>query len=65
MLPIGMQLEGPGHMFDHRPLFFNLYMGPNLFHDVGPSVCSLHFNLRVEICSIPSGLSVCSFVAYL
>ena len=33
MLPIDVRLEGPGRMFDPRTLFFNLYMGPNLFHD--------------------------------
>ena len=33
MLPIDVRLEGPGCMFDPRPLFLNLYMDPNLFHD--------------------------------
>ena len=36
----------PGHMFDPRPLFFNLYMGPNLFHDMWAPrcvVCSILF----------------------
>ena len=36
MLPIDVRLEGPSRMFDPRPLFFNLYMGPNLFHDRCP-----------------------------
>ena len=57
MLPFDVRLEGPGRMFDPRPLFFNLYMGPNLFHDMWAPRC--------VVCSIPSGLSVCSFVAYL
>ena len=39
MLPIDVRLEGPGHMFDPRPLFFNLYMGPNLFHDMWAPRC--------------------------
>ena len=33
MLPIDVRLEGPGRMFDPHPLYFNLYMGPYLFHD--------------------------------
>ena len=33
MLAIDVQLEGPDRLFNPRPLFFNLYMGPNLFHD--------------------------------
>ena len=32
MLPIDMRLEGPCRMFDPRSLFFNSYMGPNIFH---------------------------------
>ena len=51
MLPIDVRLEGPGRMFDLRPLFFNLYMGPNLFHDrwaprcvvCGTLICGLKF----------------------
>ena len=39
MLPIDVRLEGPSRMFDHRPLFFNLYMGPNLFHDMWAPRC--------------------------
>ena len=39
MLPIDVRLEGPGRMFDPRPLFFNLYMGPNLFHDMWAPWC--------------------------
>lgn len=39
MLPIDVRLEGPGRMFDPRPLFFNLYMGPNLFHDMWAPRC--------------------------
>ena len=39
MLPIDERLEGPGSMFDRRPLFFNLYMGPNLFHDMWAPRC--------------------------
>ena len=41
MLTIDVRLEGPGRMFDARPLFFNLYMGPNLFHDMWAPRCSL------------------------
>ena len=33
MLPIDVQLEGHVRMFDPRPLCFNFYVGPNLFHD--------------------------------
>ena len=51
MLPTNVRLEGPGRMFDPRPLFFNLYMGPNLFHDrwapqcvvCGTSICGSKF----------------------
>ena len=39
MLPIDVWLEGPGRMFDPRPLFFNFYMGPNLFHDMWAPRC--------------------------
>ena len=39
MLPIDVRLEGPGRMFNPRPLFFNLYMGPNLFHDMWAPRC--------------------------
>ena len=39
MLPIVVRLVGPGRMFDPPPLFFNLYMGPNLFHDMWAPRC--------------------------
>ena len=39
MFPIDVRLEGPGRMFDPRRLFFNFYMGPNLFHDMWAPRC--------------------------
>ena len=39
VLPIDVRLEGPGRMFDPRPLFFNLYMGPKKIHDMWAPRC--------------------------
>ena len=52
-------------MFDPRPLFFNFYMGPNLFHDmwaprcvvcsilfVGPNLFHSKWTIGVLFCSL-------------
>ena len=66
MLPIDVRLEGPGYMFVPRPFFiFNLYMGPNLFHErwaprcvvcttliCGSKFVPLQVDYRCVVCSL-------------